>query len=537
MGVDQAAKIKAKKRKTQQERRGMKVSLTPIGELRPSAYNPRKADQERLDLVELSLKKFGWLLPIYADTTGEILSGHQRHYVAQKMGAQKVPVVRTPAFKVERRMGINVLYNRATNDLYKNTTTVEMKDELLSQIALIQRIKEMPDIPVDSDAWYPVARQKPVATLRLVKINEKWPERHAIAMAGQLKANGLPQMPVICTPSFAVLNGRARLSYAAAEGIDFVNVVTVPDDIAEDVKAMLNLLTMDFNIQERYADLLRHNSFRRKNQRVTILTPTFLEDFLRNFINSGNRNSAFDEKNSKHVELWKKYYGTRVIDFGAGLCDKTEILRSMGVDAVPFEPFFLASDNETIDTDAARALTKKFLERVADGTEWDSIFIASVFNSIPFLQDRLHVMAIVAALSSPHTKLHTAAICTESDRWFNHTRGDLKKGHDTSAGGFVLDYEPRIVISDIALKPKVQKYHTEIEFETLVRHGYKHVETFLTAKNGLVQAVGSNPRKIEADELRAAIEFEFDVPHPGGKRLGMAEEAKKAFSERLGMKL
>ena len=59
----------------------------------------------------------------------------------------------------------------------------------------------------------------------------------------------------------------------------------------------------------------------------------------------------------------------------------------------------------------------------------------------------------------------------------------------------------------------------------------------MTAKNGLVMAVGSNPRKVSTDELRAAIEFEFNLPHPGGKRLDMAEQAKKAFSERLGVKL
>lgn len=515
----------------------MKPRLTSVDELRPSAYNPRKADAERLELVELSLRKFGWLLPIYADKDGEILSGHQRHFVATRMGAKMVPVVRVPTFKIERRMGINVLYNRATNDLYKTKSTAELKDDLLGRIDEINKIKSLPDIQVDSPEWYPVMAQKPVATLRLAKVNERWPEQHAIAMAGQMKSNGLPQMPVICTTDYKVVNGLARLSFAVGNNDDFVNAVFISPDVADEVKSMLNLLTMDYNIQERYEDLLRYNSFRRKNQRTTILTPTFLEDFLRHFINSGNRNGAFQLDNPKHVELWKNYYGNHVIDFGAGLCDKTQILKNMGVDAVAFEPFFLASDNESIDTEAARELTRRFLQRVADGTEWDSIFIASVFNSIPFLQDRKHVIAIVAALSSEHTKLHTAAICTESDRWFNHTRGDLKKGHDTSSNGFALDYEPRIIISDIALKPKVQKYHTETEFAELIRHGYRHVDTFLTAKNGLVQAVGSNARKIHADELRAAIEFEFDVPHPEGRRLGMADEAKKAFSERLGIQL
>ena len=515
----------------------MRPVLTPIGDLRPSAYNPRKADQERLNLVELSLRKFGWLLPIYADVNGEILSGHQRHLVASRMGAKLVPVVRTPQMPVERRMGINVLYNRATNDLYKNQSSTDMKEQLFSLESVLEKINMLPDIEVDSAEWYPVMKMKPQSVLRLMTLNDKWQEQHAIVMAGQIKANGLPPMPVICTPDYKIINGRARLTFFAQEGRDFVDTVVVSSNIKEEVSAMLNLLSMDFDIQERYADLLRHNSFRRKNQRVQILTPTFLEDFLRHFIGSGNRNGAFHLDNPKHVELWKEYYGTTVIDFGAGLCDKTEILNNMGVDCTAFEPFFLSSDVETIDTDGARLLTEKFLQKVESGAIFDSIFIASVFNSIPFFQDRLHVINIVASLCSEHTKLHTAAICTESDRWHNHANGDVKKGHDTSSGGFPLDYEPRIIVADIAQKPKVQKYHTQTEFKELILHGFKTVDTFLTAKNGLVQAVGSNARTVSTQDLRAALEFEFNLPHPQGRRLGMAERAIEAFSTRLGVKL
>ena len=515
----------------------MKPKLVPIEDLRPSAYNPRKADQERLNMVEMSLRKFGWLLPIYADTDGEILSGHQRHLVASRMGAKLVPVVRTPQMPVERRMGINVLYNRATNDIYKNQSSKDMRDELMGIDGLFERIAALPDIEVDTPEWYPVMKMRPESVLRLMKLNDRWSENHALMMAGQFRSKGLPLMPIICTPEFEVLNGRARLTFSAMENVDFIECVKVPAEIKEEVKAMLNLLSMDFDIQDRYADLLRHNSFRRKNQIQTILTPTFLEDFLRNFVSSGNRNGAFHLDNPKHVELWKQYYGTKVIDFGAGLCDKTKILQNMGVDAIAFEPFFLGLDNETIDTDGARTLTAKFLERVADGTQWDSIFMSSVFNSVPFLQDRLHVMNLIAALSSPQTKFYTSAISSDSDRWHNHMQGDVKKGHDTISGGFPLDYEPRIIVADIAAKPKVQKYHTPIEFKELVLNGFKNVETFNTAKNGLVQAVGSNPRVVSIDDLRAAIEFEFDLPHPSNKRRGMVKEAKDAFSKRLGVEI
>ena len=65
----------------------MRVTAEPVTMLRGSSYNPRQVDPRRLDLIELSLRKLGFLAPIYADADGEILSGHQRHLVAARMGA------------------------------------------------------------------------------------------------------------------------------------------------------------------------------------------------------------------------------------------------------------------------------------------------------------------------------------------------------------------------------------------------------------------------------------------------------------------
>ena len=60
----------------------MKISkstlIEPLSAVNPSTYNPRTADPKRLDLIEFSLRKLGFIAPIYADANGEILSGHQR---------------------------------------------------------------------------------------------------------------------------------------------------------------------------------------------------------------------------------------------------------------------------------------------------------------------------------------------------------------------------------------------------------------------------------------------------------------------------
>lgn len=62
------------------------MKLVDVTEIEPSTYNPRIADPARLDLIELSLRKLGFLLPLYATPDGEIISGHQRHHVACRMG-------------------------------------------------------------------------------------------------------------------------------------------------------------------------------------------------------------------------------------------------------------------------------------------------------------------------------------------------------------------------------------------------------------------------------------------------------------------
>ena len=92
------------------------VELVHVERLKPADYNPRRADAERLALVRLSLSRLGFLLPIVATPDGEILSGHQRHAVAMSMGARQVPVMFVD-IPQERRRGLNILFNRATNDI------------------------------------------------------------------------------------------------------------------------------------------------------------------------------------------------------------------------------------------------------------------------------------------------------------------------------------------------------------------------------------------------------------------------------------
>jgi ParB-like chromosome segregation protein Spo0J len=97
-------------------------TLTDPSQIRASTYNPRTTDPARLKLIELSLQKLGFIIPIYATRSGEVISGHQRLLVAEGWGLGTVPVVRVPDLPEQTRRGINIAFNRATNDMAARDT-------------------------------------------------------------------------------------------------------------------------------------------------------------------------------------------------------------------------------------------------------------------------------------------------------------------------------------------------------------------------------------------------------------------------------
>jgi hypothetical protein len=69
------------------------VKTIPIGEVQPSADNPRKIPQSAIDIVAKSIAEFGWQQPLVVDTDQVIIAGHTRLLAAKQLGLATVPVV------------------------------------------------------------------------------------------------------------------------------------------------------------------------------------------------------------------------------------------------------------------------------------------------------------------------------------------------------------------------------------------------------------------------------------------------------------
>lgn len=378
------------------------IKLVPITDVKASEYNPRKNDEKRLALTEMSLRKLGFLLPIYADTSGEILSGHQRHLVATRMGFTRIPVQYVNNMDLNERKTVNILFNRATNDLSKQDTCDKIKSRLYN-MDIQSMCEALPDIEPDSEASFPcVYAIRRVDTTQLAKVNHRNFDSHIAALAKTLERSVGSSMPIVIGQDMNVVNGIGRLQVAAEAKRKFVQCVQVTKAQEEFSSAMLNLLSMDFSMESSYADVLRYNSFmRERNTRETDTEGNcaFGDGFFKGLFPNNNGRDFF-KLEGEALEAWKNKYGDKIVDFGAGKLNNTRTLRNAGVFVSAFEPYFVTT-GDTIHKEKSIEIANKFLDEVESGVEYTSVFISSVFNSVPFMEDRIKIAQIAAALCSP----------------------------------------------------------------------------------------------------------------------------------------
>ncbi len=392
---------------------------------------------------------------------------------------------------------------------------------------------KLPDKDTESPDWCPcVHRVETVPIGPILDQNAENFNRYAAKVANLL-LNEKIKIPLILRRDNTVVNGIGRLEAEAERRTKEIEAIYVSDEEAELARLTLNLLSMDFSIQERYADTLRFNSFRRPRGLKKNMGVAFLFDCFG--INVSCETVNLTPDNPGTVQQWKKHYGTTVLDFGAGLLDDTNRLKDMGVDCVPFEPFYLKPGTHDIWPDGARKILRNFLKRLADGTKFTSMFQNAIMNSVPFYEDRLKIVRLLATIATRTTSMYAIAAESKDTRWKQIETGvDYTSASETF--GFALDYEPRIVLDAFQVRPKVQKYHEIREWYDLWSTGFNWVRA--NSKGGtLCTCKCRQPKSFTPEQIAEAIEFEFDLPYPDGTRLDLVDEAKAAFSERLSVKI
>lgn len=501
------------------------IMLVSASSLTPAVYNPREADTARLHLVRLSLQKLGFLLPLLVTPEGEILSGHQRHKVAVEMGTKLLPVIQVDV-PPQKRHGLNILCNRATNDIPIINTEADMTAEL-AQAQVASYAAALPNITPDTEAFWACCNSVSHDVQELARLNVRRFIRQSGNVGSMLRNFGV-HMPIVIDPSGKVVNGIGRLESAARKGQATIRAITVSDEQAELARHMLNLLSMDFTFTGDNADRLRYGSFRRPRLRRKTFGTAFVLPVFKS-----RRNADLDLANPEHRTKWVQACGKSILDFGCGHGDEARMLTQHGIQVTSFEPFPLK--NNMPDRTAARLSALAFLQAVRAGTVFSSVFLSSVLNSVPFPEDRRHVLRLCAALCSRETVLYAAARGTHCPNWKMQERGELLSSKGGTARNFKLAHEYGVTIGDLGTVPKLQKFYSREEFARIFEEFFSVVQ--IGKKSTSVTAICKNPLPIRPADIAASIRFEFNLPYPDGKRMGLTRQALQAFSLRLGMNL
>lgn len=510
------------------------IKLVPIDAVKASEYNPRRNDEKRLALAELSLRKLGFLLPIYADEHGEILSGHQRQLVARRMGFPEIPVEYVSEKELGERKAVNVLFNRATNDLQKQDTCAIVKKRLYEMD--IQAMTEaLPDIEPGSPESYPcVYALRRMDTVKLAKANHRNFDAHTKQLAKSLERKIRAFMPIVIGEEGNVINGIGRLQTAAEASRKVVPCVQIKKEQEAFASAMLNLLSMDFDMESNYADDLRFNSFmRERNTRETDAAGNAaLGDGFFKGVFPKNNGRDFCILDGAALETWKRHYGSSVVDFGAGKLSNTRTLRKAGINVSAFEPYFVTMGDK-IHKEKSLEIASRFLDEVEAGTPYSSVFISSVFNSVPFMTDRKQIEDMIAAALCYRDGMVVCWCQSDKAPQFVNTKKKFLTAEKTLT--FDLDYEPNTILGDLGEHPKVQKGHTEAEMREIFTPCFGKITRLeLISKFWYLEA--ENP-KVDPAALAAALDFEFELPYPDGTKMGLSARAREAFEHRLGIKL
>lgn len=96
------------------------IHQVSITDLNPATYNPRKWDKNSTEQLKTSIKRFGFIDPVIANSAPNrkniIIGGHFRFHVAKELGFQEVPVVYVNINNPKKEQELNLRLNRNTGE-------------------------------------------------------------------------------------------------------------------------------------------------------------------------------------------------------------------------------------------------------------------------------------------------------------------------------------------------------------------------------------------------------------------------------------
>lgn len=452
----------------------------PLAELRPADYNPRKLDDDKFQLLQESLRKFGVIKPVIINGGNGILTaGHQRTRAMKAIGLTHCPAIRLQGITRTDEIRFNLYHNSIETG--KSEVTLDLSGSELEPGTYAYLDHTAISYPRNANA---------------IVVN---------GMSGLILRYGAWGSAVCSEDGRVLLN--SDYAVACHQLRTPLLVYMIP---REDEEEMMKYLSIEYGVY--CYDVLGVKSYnqlhcqmhRLQGKKARKITSTLYE--------------------TEVIPTLRKE--ERTVDFGAGRCAYADMLAGQGYAILPYEPHYQTKGALNV-REVVSQINRLHVDISHNGL-YDVVVLDSVLNSVVNSYFEHAVLTACNALLGNKGRIHIGTrsyAFTERLKTFKKNNTKSRDLQFLDKDNFGATYRSGVWT--------MQHFHTHESLRKLLLQYFEQVEIHGGEGEPQIYAVASIPRKLPRAKVEEAVNVEFNMEYPGDYRHNRHEPLVKALLKAL----
>lgn len=452
------------------------IKYKNIDDIKPAPYNPRKISDKQIETLKHSFQEIGFVIPVLVNKKNNvIIAGHQRTKTAKLIGIKEVPVMCVDGIVLGDEIKFNQIHNAVDKTLGNSQK-------------LLKPYEKEKFIEIDPKD-FEVKETMATVTKEICKLTLKY---------------GNVLSCVVC---------KGKVVY----GCEYVKACQL---LGKKVNAYIcddsKYDKLVYYLGEEYG----------KYSYDGIKRDTYVQGLAQLNRSIGDRKDGKKSKKSRLYEnmvlpyLADKSADTTILDFGCGKGAYINMLKKK-FNAYGIE--FYNNNSKGINISKGNRQIDALIKYLEHRKTFDVVVCDSVLNSVDSVEAEKSVMTCL--------NLFTQEKMFISGRHLESVKYSQSQSTDASVGVNRLYYLDADNFSANYREGKwfFQHFHTKDQIRKLMKeHGFEIVKLVYFSTSFAVEC--KKVRNLSEEEYRKAIDFEFNLPLPNGKRYGRNEEVKNVLN-------
>lgn len=452
------------------------IEYIEIDKIHGAEYNPRIISDEQFSELVRSIQEIGFVLPIIVNRRNNtIIAGHQRTKAAKVAGITTVPCLFCDDIDVGDEVKFNQLHNYTdTHDCFARGKHFDTGFHQISS-------KE-----------FTVTDANATQLQEICKLINKY---------GNLLCAVMCNGEILIGARYVRACQLLRLP---------VNISVIDKSVYEKAKSYL---TADYGVYS-YDSLEKHT-----------YVQGLAQMFRQTEVQDGKKQNKSNLYTNCVLPYLVKHTGSSVLDFGCGKGAYIESISKRGYRAIGVE--FYNNNGSQIDVAKGNRQIDRLIRMIRQYGLFDVVVCDSVLNSVDSMEAEDSVLKCLNLFSKNKVFLSGRSMDAVI------SKSHLKRRNDRSAlcgnmnafldaNNFTATYRKG--------NWYYQHYHTKEQIAEAVDKAGMRIDSLKWGGSSF-QAECSRARRLTVTEARKAIDFEFTLPLPGGKRYARNNEVWESLSQ------